>query len=498
MKIKKIIPFLLLLSLILCSLSILACSEKSGDGKKEDEEKSTEAETAGDTSAPDPRLAVSDDLPKKNYEGYEFSILYPEWGMYSGGFYFAESEIGEKFNDALYFRQKNVEDRFNVKIKTVTPGFQDQDTIHIAEFIKKSILAGDDAYDMALTHCFYGQPELASMGYVLDFNKLPGINLAKPWWNKTMNETLSVGGALPFAVSDYVIAEPNVIYFNKTMQKDEGIEDPYTLVKNGRWTLDKLVELSKKASKDLNGDGGYDGSDQYGLLLEQDWMLISFMFASGVNITEQHEGDPYPTLAMNSPKMTSVVEKIYNMIYEGSQTFTYKIGERDVSPVRFRDGKALFVIEPLNTAIMYRAVDVDFGILPFPKFDEAQEKYINNSWNGYMCVPSIASDPERTGIILEALAAESYKYTIPAYFDTLLNTKLSRDEQSVEMLQLVYDGCIYDAGLCYSEGNTLLYTIPILMNNKSKDFVSFYEKNYKPFENHLQKTYEAIIEKYSS
>ena len=479
---------------------VLSCNGEPGQNGTNDNsdaisENKPESQTGN--SIQDSRLSVPDDLPEANYDGYEFTILYPEWGMYANGFYFAEEEIGEKFNDALYFRQKNIEDRFNIKIKAVTPGFRDQDTIHIAEFIKKSVMAGDDEYDMALTHCFYGQPELASNGYVLDFNEIPAINLNKPWWNKTMNKTLSVGGILPFAVSDFIIAEPNVIYFNKKTVRDNSLENPYELVKSGKWTFDKFVGLAKQASKDLNGDGVYDGADQYGILLEKDWILISFMFSNGQFVTEQTEEYPYPILAMNTPKMASIVEKVYDMIYEGNQTFTYKIGERDISPVKFSDGKALFVVEPLNTAIMYRAVDVDFGIIPLPKYDENQSEYINNSWNGYMCVPSIAGNPERTGIILEALAAESYKHTIPTYFDSLLNTKLSRDDESVEMLQLIYDGCVYDAGLCYSEGNSILYTLHILMNNQSKDFVSFYEKNYKPFEKHLTKTYEAIIEAYN-
>ena len=51
-------------------------------------------------------------------------------------------------------------------------------------------------------------------------------------------------------------------------------------------------------------------------------------------------------------------------------------------------------------------------------------------------MPTNASDPERTEIILEALSAES-RYTVqPAYYDISLKGKYIRDEECADMLDI--------------------------------------------------------------
>ncbi|MCL2159730.1 MAG: hypothetical protein FWH48_10015, partial [Oscillospiraceae bacterium] len=147
---------------------------------------------------------------------------------------------------------------------------------------------------------------LAVDGLVLDFARTEGFQLDKPWWNQNMNREMTIGGALLFGVSDYIIPEPNVIYFNKELQASYGMEDFYSIVREGKWTLDKFTELVKIPMADLNGDGIYDASDQYGLALSIDWFSISFMHAAGQKIAETLPGELYPTLAMNNDRMISI------------------------------------------------------------------------------------------------------------------------------------------------------------------------------------------------
>ena len=54
-----------------------------------------------------------------------------------------------------------------------------------------------------------------------------------------------------------------------------------------------------------------------------------------------------------------------------------------------------------------------------------------------LAVPITATNLERTGIITEALSAESYKRVIPAYYETALKTKYARDDESVQMLDMI-------------------------------------------------------------
>lgn len=453
----------------------------------------TTATSQGDnelTESIDPRLAVSDDLPVEDFDEYEFGILYPLWSNYGMGLYFTESETGDKLNDVTYARERDVEERFNVVINPISCASIDE----VYTNVSKAVMAGDEIYDMVLTHCISGLTELATGDFLIDFNSIPVFNLDKPWWNQKMNETLSVGGVLLYAVSDFIIPEPNVIYFNKEIHSNYNMEDIYNIVKTGKWTIDKMIELTQIPSADLNGDGIYDEHDQYGLIAELDWMLISFMHASEQYVVEQLPDNPHPTLAMNTEKMVTIVNKVYDLLFTGNQSYTF--GYMGTTPwvLDLDSGRTLFVIKSLSSAQQLRTVDIDFGILPFPKYDENQKEYINNSWNGFMCIPNISSDTRRTAIIIEALSAESYRYYVPAYYDILLTSKLARDDESQEMLDIIYNSCVYDSGLNFSAFNAMLYCIPRLMQQKSTDFISFYEKNASAMETQLDKVYNAILD----
>ena len=84
-----------------------------------------------------------------------------------------------------------------------------------------------------------------------------------------------------------------------------------------------------------------------------------------------------------------------------------------------------------------RECEVDVGILPYPKYDEAQENYISQDWGGLMSVPNSISDPDMVGATMELLAWESSNEVLPSYYDITLSGKLSRDEDSRNMLELL-------------------------------------------------------------
>ena len=223
--------------------------------------------TQGETMAEETPEAIEDwySLPEGDYDGYEFNILYIDWSNYANGLYFNEEEAGDVLNGEVYKRQRAVEEQLNVKLNTTMTQWD-----RLFGQIKNAVAAGDDIYDFALTHCIAGVAPLAVDGLVLDFNRMEGFQLDKPWWNQNMNREMTIGGALLFGVSDYIIPEPNVIYFNKELQASYGMEDFYSIVREGKWTLDKFTELVKIPMADLNGDGVYDASDQYGLALSID------------------------------------------------------------------------------------------------------------------------------------------------------------------------------------------------------------------------------------
>jgi hypothetical protein len=101
-----------------------------------------------------------------------------------------------------------------------------------------------------------------------------------------------------------------------------------------------------------------------------------------------------------------------------------------------------------------RDMEEDFGVVPMPKLDEAQDTYYSYAGPSMMtmAVPVTATDPERTGVILENLSAHSYGTLRTAYLETTLKTKFMRDEASVEMLDILYGDIKMDIGYIYGFG----------------------------------------------
>ena len=82
---------------------------------------------------------------------------------------------------------------------------------------------------------------------------------------------------------------------------------------------------------------------------------------------------------------------------------------------------------------------------------------------------------------MELLAWESGNEVIPAFYDLVLAGKLARDEDSVRMLDIIFDTVAYEVGGSYfgfdAGVNDLFYSLPRLaVDQKSSDFSSYYKR----------------------
>ena len=162
----------------------------------------------------------------------------------------------------------------------------------------------------------------------------------------------------------------------------------------------------------------------------------------------------------------------------------------------FAEGRVLFNVTGLNRVTMFRSMEADFGILPMPKYEETAESYINpvNLWcSSSIAVLKSASDLNRTGIIIEALSAESLNELTPAYYDITLKTKLSRDNESAEMLDLIFENRVFDIGAMYNWGNVFQMTID-LATAENYNFQSALARNEKAINTKIGKAVDAILE----
>ena len=102
--------------------------------------------------------------------------------------------------------------------------------------------------------------------YFLNLTENRYISTDKPWYNQTVIENMPddytyflISGQFSLVNIKSALAR----YFNADLYNTLGLtEDIYSIVDDGKWTLDKLDELTKNTYSDLNGDTKADVSDR--------------------------------------------------------------------------------------------------------------------------------------------------------------------------------------------------------------------------------------------
>ncbi len=483
MKIRKLISSLLLAAML---ASMAAC----GGAPASDDTSSGDTTPAADTtlSEEDARLAIDDGLPEKDYEGYEFTI----WSL-GPATYYMEEETGDIVDDAKYQRQRTVEERFNVNMKVNETGWTWQ---NLQTNIQNSIMASDNAFDIAMPHQIGGGFALITNHMVIDWNEVPYVDLTKPWWNQRINETLNIQDHQFYIAGHISLPSPFCFFFNKQFVEDYNFEDMYTLVREGRWTIDKMLELTKTVSKDLNGDTKMEPLvDQWGCSFNFDNQTLNFMYAfDHMSVLVNEDGEPEPNT--NNEQMLAIVEKVTTLIKEDNRTlFTDYNNQGELGGGSWRDGRVFLMAGGVGNAGSYRDLELDFGVIPYPKWDEDQKGYYSHvdASNGMLCVPVYAEDLERTGIIIEAYAAETYKQVMPVYYDKALGDKYMRDDDSIEMMDIIYGGIVYDFGYVFDTWMGCTWTLPYMIRDNTTDISAYWASVESKVTAHYDELYDAVL-----
>lgn len=437
----------------------------------------------------DPRN-VSDELPDRNFGKATFTILDRE--EYDDEFG-VEEETGDLLNDAVYKRNITVEDRFGVDITTYTlPCSWGAESDNFNAILRSSIMAGDGAFDLVAGYAAT-IPALVSDGIFLNWNTLDYVDFTKPWWSELVADELTINDKMFLATGDLSLAlwqGMNCIYFNKVLGESYNIGDIYQTVIDGKWTLDKLIELTKDVYSDLDGDSKKSADDSFGLLCGNSIEIDSMKEAFEIHVTTK-DADGLPELSFVNEHSIEVVQKLNSFLHNNDDVFLPPVGTPFAdSMAAFSEGRVLFFTSTLGVSEKLRAMDDDFGILPYPKYDENQESYHSTSHDEFslFVVPVDVKDPEMTSIITEALCAESYKQVVPVYYDTALKTKAARDEDSSAMIDIIRDGLTFDFGYLHSSSIAYVGHLFVgLVRDNNNNIVSIYESNESTYETYLEK-----------
>ena len=447
------------------------------------------AESATDIAE---EISIFDILPQNDFNGDTFTAYIPrnpDSPVDKGTF--VEEEIGEKFNDAVYNRNRKIEDIYNVKIN---PVYGDSYGSTYGD-LKKDVAAGTLRADVYFTHVISGLAAMASEGLLREWSGVPCLDFEKPWWNKSAIKNLSIANKDFYIVGSMSIQDCLVLIFNKDLISNLGLESPYNLVRTGKWTIDKLGEMAADGTKDLNGDGAFkEKDDQFGLEYGIVWQTAALMYSCG-ELSAKLDKNGYPAIELDNEGKINAYEKIYDLLWEGNKTFCFKTNN---PPIGIDSNRVLFCQWNIFGCENLRASEVEYGILPLPKYDEKQEKYLSVSWTGAYALP-VNIHGEKLGMIgtvMESMSALGHKDVIPAYYDILLKQKVSRDEDSIEMLDIIMGGIVYDVGLNFqvSSRNSPALIMTELLIAKNRNYVSAIEKERDQITAVYDDLYQKILE----
>ncbi len=495
---KKILAALL--AALMLAPTFTACSEGGNSETEPAAENTTTPSAEEETAAEevveeDSRTSISDDLPEMDFEGQSFRVLTTEGGAIYGFDYtseiIAEELNGDACNDAVYNRNLGIETRFDVSISCQT-------NTAPASYIGTLVQSGTDEFDIVGMYNFLAYNALNAQA-VLNWLEVPHVNLEKPWHNQLANESATINNRLYAICSDLAITSmlyTHAFFFNGTLIEQYGYtaDDMYTLVKEGKWTLDKAMEITSPIYEDVDGNGTRDDTDIYGFGYSI-WNAADVWLAA-FDQPICSTDDAGVEMSFMTDKTVSIVEKLCNWHYNTTCFHEYpNIYEEET---RMRDGTLVFAPIRFKAAFdALRDMEDPYCIIPYPKWDENQEQYLTNADDKFtvFTVPLTAvNNLDFIGIIYEALCAESYKTVYPTYYDTALKGKYSSDPTTAEMIDLVMAGRNFDFSFQFAEScfKQVPYFVRQCLQSNDPNIASKYASIEKALGKTIEKTLYPI------
>ncbi len=490
-----------ILSLLLAAimLSSVACSDTTSDDPAVTDAPTGDAAAAEVVETEEETEFLPDNLPSDLDFGAASVHTYG-WEEIAIIEFFAEELNGDVVNDAVFQRNQTVEERLNVVLEyTLAPGNNANHQAWATSVIN-STMAGDGAYDIVAGYSMAGT--LLAYNRVLhNLTDLPYLDFTMPWWPESLMDKAVCGGKLYFCsgdISTNMISMLYAMYFNKTVADNHALGSMYELVYEGTWTLDKMIELASLCYVDANGDGTRDPMDHFGFITQPVYN-DPFFFGSGLSTTTVgDDGLPIISSEFSGEKTQALLTKMVEMYQQpGLYLAGYTVEGYEHARNAFMEDRALFFDTEISYATNYlRASEASYGILPMPKYDEAQEGYHTAMSFPYTLygIPTDVKNPEMSAAVLECLASESYRTVSPALFEVALKVKFSSDDDAGKMYDIIRGSANFDFGrlFCANMGYLTYSLFRDAVVNGNTNWASTMKAQSKVLDKYLSKVVEAL------
>ena len=413
-----------------------------------------------------------------------------------------EENSSDPLEDAVYRRNDMLQTQLGVELNTIL----NEDYSNLGETVKTDVSAGTGEYHIVYQHMVDAASNLALNDYLYNLTDLEYVDFDQPWWDQDCKNGFMIGDNMMVVCGDLLPSTMLItatVVFNKDLFDERGWDYPYQDARDGTWTLDDMLTLTKEQTKDLSGDGKINYQDDfYGLV---GWSLdcdYNFFFGSGCTMFT-FDDDHLPVYDVNADRLQTVYDKVYQLIVT-QQSFHVTVAQylADNSMFQqpdnvFKSGRALFFATDLNKCVALKDMEDNYGMLPHPKYDEKQAEYLSfvNGAASMVIVPKSLSDDKLavSGYMMEALASSSYYMVTDTLYEKIAKSKTARDPESAEMVDVIIRNKVFDFGYSHfhSKGLPCASIFQTALNAEQASIVRNITSGQKSTVKELKKVYAA-------
>ena len=448
---------------------VVACDD-STDGAGTGEGSGTGSGLIDDAYDVNGRL--KDNLPDDlNFEGEEIRVLH--WSDPENPEFEQQTVTGDNVRDAIHDRNNQIQDRLNVTLKWYgQPG----DGSNISSFVKHlENQYNNDTKMYDLVTAYSRTTGLSAIhGYLYNLATITENNymdLKMPWWPQQLVDTVNFGDAYYFISGDMstnVIYMMREIYFNKSLFDRFELDSPYSLVYEGKWTMDKMIEITSDRYQDLDRNNIVSDDDMYGFVA-CDYVMASFIPACNLRYIDDAAGDQESTLIISPDYGSARMVKLLNKLGQWAATDSVRIHNGSVESIvtrgnytgAFKNNRSLMIVGHASNAKGYSSQEkFDLGLVPNPKYDEKQVNYYTGMGNPYSVYGVYVSfDYNQREVcetkeevlsmltaVMECWASEGYRLTTPEVFEVNMQLKYSEGQDETNMFEYIRSGITFDLG----------------------------------------------------
>ncbi len=455
---KNIIKIAVLLLALLMIVPCLAACNKGG---------------GGDTTAPrNPGGEVEDpylepvDLKRYEYKAFVRSQATGNKAFYCEDFWVDPATGGaDALSFAVIARNSEIEQTYNCKITQVWSTQEDS-------FVEmRGLFNTNQLYELTIMMAI-DAANCATAGYLSniknDLNQTY-INLDHEAFDQNSIEQLTLGDSLYYISGDmnisaldntistivnvndyYDIAEELAITFD-----DSDFESPYTLVEEGKWTVENMLKIAGEYTMDANTNDGelsYDKEDLIGYFVYQASPLY-YYYGAGMRITDNIGG--YPQFMIDTDEASEVYDYLFDKL--NLEANNLPGGNSNKRSQNFQSGQVLFadyILWDVRRVLYSADIDFAYGILPIPTIEENEDYhsvlYFQNCAHLW-ALPYKRAEADKAARMMYVMTVYSGMddSTLDAYYMRTMYMEVAKDDGSRASLEIIRHSLVYDIALLY-------------------------------------------------